>query len=62
MTEKLTLNVAEAAKLMGVDKMTVYNLCHADRIPHLRIGKRFLICRKALGEWIYNQSIGKISA
>ena len=46
--ERLTLSVAEAAKLLGISRNTAYELVKQEQIPHIRFGKRILIPRKRL--------------
>lgn len=45
---KLTLTVREAAKLLGLSKMTAYAAVREGQIPSLRIGRRVLVPRLAL--------------
>ena len=58
MSEKLTLSVEEAGKLLGVSRQTAYNLIHRADFPVLRIGKRVLIPRKQLEAWMDRQVNG----
>ena len=46
--ERLTYNVSEAAKLLGLSKNSAYQACLKGEIPHLKIGKRILIPRAQL--------------
>ena len=50
--EKIALNVSEAAEALGVSRPVLYQLIHRDDFPALKIGKRTLIPRAALEEWI----------
>ena len=36
------LDYSEAAALLGVPKGTLYALVHQNRVPHIRLGKRFV--------------------
>ncbi len=36
------LNYSQAAALLGVPKGTLYSLVHQHRIPHIRLGARFV--------------------
>ena len=54
--EKLTLNVAEAAKLVGLDKMTIYALCRTEGFPAIQIGRRIIIPREALENWLIKKA------
>jgi len=52
MTEKLTLSVEEAGKLLGVSRAIAYQLSRRADFPTLRIGKRVLVPKKQLQEWM----------
>ena len=52
MTEKLTLSVEEAGKLLGVSRAIAYQLSRRSDFPTLRIGKRVLVPKKQLQEWM----------
>ena len=58
MNEKLTLNLEEAGKLLGVSRQTAYLLTRRSDFPVLRIGRRILIPRKQLETWMDRQVIG----
>ncbi len=51
-TEKLTLSVEEAGKLLGVSRAIAYQLSRRADFPTLRIGKRVLVPKKQLEEWM----------
>ena len=46
--KSLVLSVAEASKLLGISKGTVYTLVHTKQIPYIKYGKRIVIPRLAL--------------
>ncbi len=46
--ERLTYNVREAAKLLGLSKNSAYQACLKGEIPCLKIGRRLLIPRAQL--------------
>ena len=52
MTEKLTLSVEEAGKRLGVSRQVAYQLIHRSDFPTLQIGRRILIPKKQLEEWM----------
>lgn len=56
MAEKLALTVKETAQLMGVSAPLVYELIHRSDFPSFTVGKRRLISRTALAEWIEKQA------
>jgi len=53
--EKLALSASEAAQLIGISKPQVYLLCKREDFPSFYIGKRLLISRNGLEEWIEQQ-------
>ena len=58
MTEKLTLSVEEAGKLLGVSRQVAYQLIHRADFPTLHIGRRILVPRKQLEEWMDHNVTG----
>ena len=54
LANKLTLTVAEASEMLSISKVTLYQLTHRDDFPCIRIGKKMLIPRDKLIEWINN--------
>lgn len=58
MTENgtLLLSVAAAAKLLGISRNLCYDLVHEGRIPHVRLGRRVLVSKRALEGWIERES------
>jgi excisionase family DNA binding protein len=46
--ERLTLSVPEAARLLGVSRMSAYSAVREGTIPSIRIGRRVLVPRAAL--------------
>lgn len=50
--ERLTYNVSETAKLLGLSKNSLYQACLKGEIPHLKIGKRILIPRARLDQML----------
>jgi excisionase family DNA binding protein len=47
-TDRLTVTVPEAARLLGVSRMSAYSAVRTGEIPSIRIGRRVLIARAAL--------------
>ena len=58
MNEKLTLSVEEAGKLLGVSRQVAYQLIHRPDFPTIHIGRRMLIPKKQLEEWMDRQVNG----
>ena len=52
MTEKLTLSVEEAGELLGVSRAIAYQLSRRADFPTLHIGKRMLVPKDRLIQWI----------
>ena len=59
MTEKLTLSVEEAGKLLGVSRQIAYQLSRRADFPTLHIGRRILVPKKQLEIWMDRQVNGK---
>ena len=51
-SQKLAYSVSEAAELLGLSRPTIYQLIHRTGFPVVRIGRRTLIPRRALEDWI----------
>ena len=54
----LLLNVKQLAELLGVSDSSVYEPIQEDDFPSLRIGKRIVIPKEELREWIYAHTKG----
>lgn len=50
--EALTYTVAEAAAAVGIDRTYMYDLISRGDIPSLQIGRRRLIAKVALEQWV----------
>ena len=46
--EKLTLGVMDAAKAMGVSRVSLYGLIRGGKIPSVKVGKRLMIPSRSL--------------
>ena len=61
LTDRLTVNVSEAAAMLSVSRPTMYEIINRDDFnADFRIGTKHLISVKGLQEWIDNQV--KVSA
>lgn len=54
--ERLTYDVVEAAKVLGISRNSAYEAIKQGKLPYLVIGRRYLIPKSALekmlaGEW-----------
>ena len=52
LANKITLTVSDACEALSVSKTIMYQLIHRDDFPCIRIGKRALIPRDKLIEWV----------
>ena len=49
---KMTLSVREAAEVVGISKPKMYELIHKNEIPSIHVGKKIVIARQALLDWL----------
>lgn len=54
--EPLAVSAAEAARLLGVSRPTLYQLLNQEGFPSFRVGGRVLISVAGLQEWIDRQT------
>lgn len=52
----LMLNASLLAETLGISRAGAYELMHSKGFPTLRIGKRMLVGKEKLIEWIDTQS------
>ena len=52
----LTLKVREAAEVLRISKSKVYELARTESFPAVRIGKRVVIPRDKLIQWMSDQA------
>lgn len=57
--EKITLNLAEAAEVLGVSRPTMHIIACQPGFPAMKIGRKWLIGAAALAEWVDAQSKAK---
>jgi len=48
----MALSVREAAELIRISKPKMYELVHSNEIPSIQIGKKIVIARLALMDWL----------
>ena len=51
-TGKLTLTVPEAAELLGISRALAYDLVARHELPALRLGRRLVIPRRVIEDWL----------
>lgn len=54
--EPLAVSAAEAARLLGVSRPTVYTLLNRADFPSFKVGNRTLISAEGLREWVKAQA------
>ena len=50
--DRLTLSIEEAAALLGISRALAYDLVRRGELPQLRLGRRIVVPRKALEDFI----------
>ena len=51
-----TLNAQQVADVLGVSKNTAYTLMHSEGFPTIHIGKRMIVPKQKLLEWMDKQT------
>lgn len=54
--EPLAVSAAEAARLLGVSKPTIYQYIHRADFPAFRLGSRTLVSVEGLRRWVAAQA------
>ena len=49
---KMTLSVREAAELIGISKPSMYEVVRAGKVRSVKVGKKILISRQSLLDWL----------
>ena len=52
----LLVSVAEAAKLLGIGRGLAYQLVQEKRLPSVKLGRRVLVPRHGLEQWIAQEA------
>ena len=60
--DKETLRVEEAAALLGIGRSAAYDAIHRGEIPVLKIGRKFLVPKKALIPLLDGQQLHPVDA
>lgn len=55
--ERLTYSIRETALLLGISKSYTYQLAKEGKIPVLTLGRRKVVPRKVLEQWIQENSM-----
>lgn len=59
--ERLTVGVAEAAKLLGLGRNTTYTLLRSGRLRSVRVGRRLVIPRSEIDAFLEREILGKLT-
>jgi excisionase family DNA binding protein len=54
--ESVLLTVPEAARLLRISRNLAYELIRQGRLPHVRLGRRILVPRFGLEQWIAREA------
>ncbi len=54
----MTASVTEAARLLGISRSHAYELVRLGQLPHVRLGRRIVVPRRELEQWVRRQSDG----
>ncbi len=52
----ITLNAEQLAQVLGISRGNAYNLMHAKGFPTLKIGKRMVVQKDKLIQWMESQT------
>ena len=50
-----TLNANQVAEILGVARNTVYTLMHSEGFPTMHVGRRLLVPKEKLLQWMDDQ-------
>lgn len=56
-TQRLTLDVAEAAELLGLGRNTTYTLVRSGRLRSVRVGRRLVIPRSEVDAFLEREAV-----
>ena len=59
--EKYVYTVREVAKILEIGMNSAYDLIHGNIIPHIRLGRKIRIPRKAFEEWLNEAGINNLN-
>ena len=57
-TERLTISVGEASKLLGVSRASGYAAAQINAFPVLRVGRRLVVPRERFMRWLDGEEAG----
>lgn len=50
--EKISMGSCEVAKYLHLSVPTIYGLCHRNKIPYYKVGKRLFFKKEEIDDWI----------
>ena len=56
--DKLGLSIQEAAHLLGLGRNKFLDLIHAGKVRYVRVGRRIIVPRQALEDFLDSESMG----
>jgi hypothetical protein len=60
-SERLTYDVVEASRILGLSRNATYQACLTGQLPHLKIGKRILIPKIIISRMLAEAGKAKVS-
>ncbi len=54
--EKKVYTVSEVAEMLSLGNCKIYDLIHEKKIPSIKVGRKFIIPKKRLEEWLESES------
>jgi len=55
--DKLVYSVKETAQVLNIGMNSAYNLVNSKDFPKITLGRKILVPKKSLEEWLVNHSI-----
>lgn len=50
--EQTVLTVKEAAEILRISSSKTYQMIRENRLPHIKMGQRYVVPKKRLMEWV----------
>lgn len=60
MSHRMGYTLSEIAKLTGVSKSTIYSAIYSGSLRAVKIGRRYIVTRKALEEWLEGGEVSEL--
>jgi excisionase family DNA binding protein len=59
--ERIAFTVEEAAAALGIDVARMGGLVRVGSVPHMTLGQRVLISKKALEQWLIDECLANVA-